>query len=598
MQTKWHGFTLIELLIVVIVISVISAIGIPRLLSRLNPAEEFAPSAELPFAEDRGEEELSRPRGVLPVIDSAQLGVQLQAQTQRVGIDVVNRYRAEVRGTLAVSAHEPNGVLTRIEVPFPESVTEIVEFSIMLHGRGRDGAPEPGELELRPDGFQWVGDLSTDPDDDAPLQVRFDYVVRGEDRFTLSLPPARQLRQVDVDVHIAGLPGSTAGEGSLVPTTQTDESLHWSFNNLVSSRPIEVLFPGTESPLGQAMRLFQLAGLAVLLFGAGFWYLGELYDPGRLDSFRWGHFFLLAVTYVFFFVVLAVLGYRGWQPMESLGASALIALPLLLFHVSTIFDHRFAWTRALPLAALTMLVVANGVYGGPNKMFVYLGAAATVVAALTLTYPILHRRAEEKHGQREDALRQSMDALLEKAVPASELCEQAGASLQVEDPSTMQRLRDKLETAGATLEEHLRDVAVLAAARETTAPRPGRSERRRQIDSAKRSVSDLRAALDRGQQELRAALDHARRGREKTEQRLQSRDEHPVHCPSCGGGLGDARFCAGCGQEAPVVRSCKCCGQELRLPRELLANDVSFGNLHCMSCGEFPRSQAVAVAQA
>ena len=55
------------------------------------------------------------------------------------------------------------------------------------------------------------------------------------------------------------------------------------------------------SPTGRAILFLRLAGLAVLLFGLGFIYLNDLKEPGRLDSFRWGHFLLLALTYSLFF---------------------------------------------------------------------------------------------------------------------------------------------------------------------------------------------------------------------------------------------------------------------------------------------------------
>ena len=49
--------------------------------------------------------------------------------------------------------------------------------------------------------------------------------------------------------------------------------------------------------------LFRFVGLAVLLFGAGFWYLSEQHKPGALNGFRWSHFLLLATIYSLFFVI-------------------------------------------------------------------------------------------------------------------------------------------------------------------------------------------------------------------------------------------------------------------------------------------------------
>ena len=62
--------------------------------------------------------------------------------------------------------------------------------------------------------------------------------------------------------------------------------------------------------------------------GRGFWDLSEGQPPGRLDDFRWGHFLLLALNYLMFFGIFAVLAYQG-SPRVALTTAALVSLPLL-----------------------------------------------------------------------------------------------------------------------------------------------------------------------------------------------------------------------------------------------------------------------------
>ncbi|MEO6595896.1 MAG: prepilin-type N-terminal cleavage/methylation domain-containing protein [Planctomycetota bacterium] len=77
--------------------------------------------------------------------------------------------------------------------------------------------------------------------------------------------------------------------------------------------------------------MLRLAGVAVLLFGAGFWYMVELHEAGRLDQFRLGHF-LPALNYSLFFAVFAVLGSREVNARVAVTVAALVSYALLALH--------------------------------------------------------------------------------------------------------------------------------------------------------------------------------------------------------------------------------------------------------------------------
>jgi hypothetical protein len=54
--------------------------------------------------------------------------------------------------------------------------------------------------------------------------------------------------------------------------------------------------------------------------------------------------------------------------------------------VSRVVDLRFAATRIAPLAVFTAGLVVNGVYGGPVRDYVYVGAVVVIIAYVTVTY--------------------------------------------------------------------------------------------------------------------------------------------------------------------------------------------------------------------
>ena len=110
-------------------------------------------------------------------------------------------------------------------------------------------------------------------------------------------------------------------------TAYTVESIGWErvdldAADLITDRSIVVQLPAGTSPLGRLVLLCQLAGLAVLLFGAGFWYLCEARDPATLDAFRLPHFLLLALNYWLFFGLFALLGFEGDPRLATLGSAA------------------------------------------------------------------------------------------------------------------------------------------------------------------------------------------------------------------------------------------------------------------------------------
>jgi hypothetical protein len=231
-------------------------------------------------------------------------------------------------------------------------------------------------------------------------------------------------------------------------------------------------------------------------------------------------------------------------------------------------------------------------------MLVYLGVAFVVIAGLTLTYPVLFRRADQSRKEHELALGLKLDRLDEMARHAVEICKLAETELDVDDPSCLERLRSRADDARQATCDRLIEHDMLVPEHTAMLKLGSRSERRRRQIALTASAAKLETSFARECEALDLAIDRIRLGREKASQRIEDRQQHPLHCASCGGHVGEARFCPGCGEEAPEMTRCRSCGHELRIPSHLLAKGVHTLHLHCMACGEYPRTTSLSGAGA
>jgi hypothetical protein len=211
------------------------------------------------------------------------------------------------------------------------------------------------------------------------------YTASGREALFYDVAGSGRSGLVEVDLELHDAPRAVVPPDSLQPAARDGSHLRWRFESLITDKAIVVELPAGSSPLGRVILLLQLAGLAVLLFGGGFWYLSEGDEPGRLDDFRWGHFLLLALNYSLFFGIFAVLGYRGSAPL-SLAVASAVSLPLLMLHVARIATPRFAFRSALPLAVLSLGTVVAGVFLEEQRALVFLGASIALIAFATLSF--------------------------------------------------------------------------------------------------------------------------------------------------------------------------------------------------------------------
>jgi len=344
--------------------------------------------------------------------------------------------------------------------------------------------------------------------------------------------------------------------------------------------------------LSQAAKLVRLAGLAILLFGAGFWYTVEWRLPGRLDEFRLGHFLLLALTFSLFFVVFAVLDAYELSAWMAAGIAAAISYPLVVAHVSTIVGWRFALGTALPLAALTTGIAVNGVYGGDVRGLIFVGMLCVVVTFLTLTYPRMARSHDEIRGMRQTELTRQTTALAELATEVRGEMARTHSMFRREDPIEGQGLRrwldQRKEDASRAIDDFDRLNSIHNRMQCATSRRNRNEACQRGYDLAIELSQKMPQALAALQKAMQSLASH----REMTE--LPPRETADVHhCLACGhGATTDSPYCANCGRHSAERRQCHRCAHVLLLPTHLLVaqlrktGDSGPPVTHCQSCGE------------
>ena len=544
------AFTLIELMIVVAIIAMIAAILIPNVLKAREAARQRQRGA-VSRAPEAAKPQPPPPPGRPPDIERLQARMTLTTSSTRVGMEVTNRSLLRYRGQLQLSRPDRGGEAPlELQLPFPEQTEEAMNVHLRLSQSQSGRSWEPDDWTVT----RWGIVAPLDLKGGEKIQAEVEFEALGRDQLVLALPPAHRLGQVQIELS-AGQPGAELAPASLQPQQRSPLHWEWKFQNLVSSSPLIVEMPASHSLTAKVLLLCRLAGLAVLLFGLGFWYVGELYRPGCLSQFGWGHFFMLAVTYSSFFPALSVLSLgQGLALPTALAIAAALAQPLLLLHVWRSVDLRFSLFYVLPLADLTLALVVNGVFGDSWREPIFLGAGFLCVAFVTVTYPRWqnHRQRWQESQCRELQLR--IRSLQDSAIHLRDLVDQAqGQSPLKPNLDMAQRHLSEVDALGIYLDNPESDQVA------------GIRSRLQRLEKSQPFVS---RTLSQALQQLTTCPQVASRAGQGIE-----------HCMACGQpGSNNTCYCGHCGVKKAQSLSCLC-GTKVWVAAE--PSEKS----HCPACG-------------
>lgn len=562
-MTHRRGMTLIEVLVVVAIMAIVAGAIAPFAISRAHrklSATSYGGAAAAVTDE-------------APPMERAVVRVSLDPIEHASGL---SQYRARFDGRFTFDAREDDE--SSLWFPFPNTA-EATDVTLTLDGEETSGA------EFTPRGVGYRGHLP------PGAEVRVTYSAMGSGRFDFGLSGTRRIAQLDVEATGPGLSPRLVADDALRPSGAEPSRLRWRYENLVTERGITLELPRSLSPLGRTLLMCKLAALGVLIFGVGFWYFGELDAPGRLDTFRWGHFLLLAFTLSLFFIAFAVFGLSAEMSVgPGLAVSAALSLPLLVLHVSRIFDLRFAILRALPLAIYALGMVVIGVFGGEDRPAVFVGAAVVGVASLIWTYRrwLTGRRAHRRRRQR-DAQRSVRDGELSRQIDALQHAVNDARTFEL-DAAT-----DYDPDLAPLVVEVAHRVDELASRRRHAEERLAAARDADELDDAEHEAAcaawtvelpALTRSLEAACERLADSTAHLQRRQELLHQRRREVPLPHRHCMACGDKADSGNYCAGCGVRLAHELSCGSCQQPTHLPTHVIVGDWEARALHCDGCGD------------
>ncbi len=578
-------------MVVVAIIAIISAIIVPNVLKSLDRSKKTATRAAKP----RKAAQLSHQAFKnVPIIHSAVLDMTLVPEYRRAGMDVFTQYQVRCDGQIRFSTPPDQQPPIALFIPFPKGALDVRDIRMEIKHLPDSQTLSANDIVYDQSGLLWRNKAGRK----GAFEADISFSAMGRDKLIYYLPPAEKLDSLNISLAIKGAEAWDIPFDAIQPTERTQDRVTWQINRIKTHRPIAVELPPGQSPLGKVALLFRLTGLAVLLFGCGFWYLTELYQPGQLKNFRLGHFLLLALNYSLYYVVFTVVSFQAdlhWGYAILIAGAC--AAPLLVVHVAKVTDTRFAFVYLIPLVVFTIALVTNGVYGGQIRDYLFIGGAVLFMGFFTLTYNRWNRqrttykqeRMQLAH-QRWNALRLRVtDELAPKIAELQTLDDQAGAILN--------ESADKLSSIGLyRLEEARKPIEALIRNRDALVDTLSHYE-----EMGAETGGFIKAGMDKSDeydrridvlaQQAETALKEIQDAIALTEDQRPSEDDPnvdeaaPIYCQACGEQVFAGSFCQACGVRLPLKRTCGHCRQTTLLPPHGPHDPGVTQTVYCLSCG-------------
>lgn len=248
----------------------------------------------------------------------------------------------------------PDSRLSTVEVifPFPKNLETLHDVQFLVDGE------EPRDVQYSTGGIRWQDEFVSN--EQHTITIR--YKAEGAYTFTYELPK-EQRTDVDVEITVNGLTGSSVPDSSLPPmeieSGDEGETISWEYSNLIDNRNIQIQLPREKSfPQTIAEIQFELSDLAnaaPIIVAAT---LASLAVTFHLSNIRLKieSYLLLGLGLVLFFPMVTFLSGLVGVPAGSLMALLITIGLLAIFLSQTLGWDQIGWRAVL------VLVVFLGIF--------------------------------------------------------------------------------------------------------------------------------------------------------------------------------------------------------------------------------------------